>query len=244
MDLKKAILLHSSQSRAPLVELENVEHAFGEARGAFKLGPVNLNVPQGQIIGVVGPNGSGKTTLLRVIAADLLPSSGNVDFRGVTTQTTERNMPSRGRWAAIKSRIAYVRPSPDLFNENTELALWITYGGYALVLICHELDDGAEFLERATIANPNLAIAWTYRGYANIHLGRPEEAIDYFKKALRLSPLDPLDFATQKGLADVYFFAGQHAEALKWSLSYHSRQSELGACSADGGAQLCCLRRY
>jgi TolB-like protein/class 3 adenylate cyclase len=110
-----------------------------------------------------------------------------------------------------------------LANRASELdkddAVSLTYAGYALVLLCHDLDDGAEFLERAVVANPNLAIAWTYRGHTSLHLGDPEKAIDYFKTALRLSPLDPLDFATQKGLADAYFFSGQYTDALKWALS-------------------------
>jgi adenylate cyclase len=119
--------------------------------------------------------------------------------------------------AEEKARVKTLAGRASELDKDDAVAL--TYAGYALVLLCHELDDGAEFLERAIIANPNLAIAWTYRGYTSVHLGLPEDAIEYFKRALRLSPLDPLDFATQKGLSDAYFFAGQHAEALKWSLS-------------------------
>ncbi len=52
-----------------------------------------------------------------------------------------------------------------------------------------------------------------------MHLGVPDRAIEHFKKAMRLSPLDPLDFATQNGLALACFFAGQHSEGLKWALS-------------------------
>jgi adenylate cyclase len=111
----------------------------------------------------------------------------------------------------------------NLASRASELdkddAVALTYAGYALVLLCHELDDGAEFLERAIAANPNLALAWTYRGHTSVHLGLPENAIDYFRTALRLSPLDPLDFATQNGLAYAYMFSGQYAEALKWALS-------------------------
>jgi len=98
-------------------------------------------------------------------------------------------------------------------------AIALTYAGYALVLVCHDVDDGAELIERAVVANPNLAIAWTYRGYTNVVLGRPNEAIEDFKKALRLSPLDPLDFATQNGLAQACFFAGEYSEGLKWARS-------------------------
>jgi TolB-like protein/class 3 adenylate cyclase len=111
---------------------------------------------------------------------------------------------------------ALARRAAELDKDD---AVALTYAGYALVLACHELDDGAEFIERATTANPNLAIAWTYSGYVNSHLGHQDDAIRHFKKAMRLSPLDPLDFATQSGLALAYFFDGQYSEALKWALS-------------------------
>jgi ABC-type multidrug transport system fused ATPase/permease subunit len=82
-DLKKALLFRSSRSRRPLVELKNVARGFGNSKSKFELGPVNLTVPQGQIVGVVGPNGAGKTTLLRLIAADLAQSSGEIDYPGL-----------------------------------------------------------------------------------------------------------------------------------------------------------------
>lgn len=132
VDLKKAILLRSSQSRAPLAELKNVEHSFDNGKDAFKLGPVNLTVPQGQIVGVVGPNGSGKTTLLRVIAADLAPSSGEADFGGLISQSVTLEGGVRSYWAAIRSKIAYVRPSPDPIHQTTELTLWITGAAHGI----------------------------------------------------------------------------------------------------------------
>jgi tetratricopeptide (TPR) repeat protein len=98
-------------------------------------------------------------------------------------------------------------------------AVALTYAGYALVLLCHELDDGAEFLKRAINSNPNLAIAWTYLGYCSTHLGHHRDAIEHFKRAIRLSPLDPLDFATQNGLSQTLFFADEHSEGLRWALS-------------------------
>ena len=98
-------------------------------------------------------------------------------------------------------------------------AVALTYAGYALVLLCHELDDGAEFLKRAITSNPNLAIAWTYLGYCNTHLGHHRDAIEHFKRAIRLSPLDPLDFATENGLSQTLFFADEYSEGLRWALS-------------------------
>jgi ABC-2 type transport system ATP-binding protein len=43
---------------------------------------VNLEVAQGEMVGIIGPNGSGKSTLLRVIAGILRPTKGSVTVRG------------------------------------------------------------------------------------------------------------------------------------------------------------------
>jgi ATPase subunit of ABC transporter with duplicated ATPase domains len=45
-------------------------------RGAFRLGPVDVEVGFGDRIAVVGPNGSGKSTLLSVLLGRTVPSSG------------------------------------------------------------------------------------------------------------------------------------------------------------------------
>ena len=46
------------------------------------LAPLDLRVPAGQRVVVVGPNGSGKTTLLRMVAGLLEPSDGTVTIDG------------------------------------------------------------------------------------------------------------------------------------------------------------------
>ena len=43
---------------------------------AVLLDQVNLTTDPGEVLGIVGPNGAGKTTLLRVLAGDLVPSTG------------------------------------------------------------------------------------------------------------------------------------------------------------------------
>jgi branched-chain amino acid transport system ATP-binding protein len=43
---------------------------------------VALTVGPGEVVALLGANGAGKTTLLRVIAGELRPSAGSVDFHG------------------------------------------------------------------------------------------------------------------------------------------------------------------
>jgi TolB-like protein/class 3 adenylate cyclase/Tfp pilus assembly protein PilF len=110
--------------------------------------------------------------------------------------------------------VSFARRAAELDKDD---ALVLTYAGFGLALVAHDLETGAAFLERAVAANANLAIAWTYRGWVNVQLGNHRDAIDFLKRALRLSPLDPLEFATMNGLAAAYLLSGQHAEAIAWA---------------------------
>ncbi len=51
--------------------------------GTLALDNLSLELPKGQIIGLLGPNGSGKTTLLKLTAGLLTPSSGEVAVDGI-----------------------------------------------------------------------------------------------------------------------------------------------------------------
>ena len=62
-------------------------------------------------------------------------------------------------------------------------------------------------------------------GTATMMLGDHHTAIDYFQRALRLSPLDPNIFNAQGGLAIAYFLLGNYEEGLKYAtdaLRHHS----------------------
>lgn len=52
---------------------------------------INLNIPKGEVLGIIGPNGSGKSTLLRIIANILLPTSGVVHINGTIANFIETN---------------------------------------------------------------------------------------------------------------------------------------------------------
>ncbi|HJE85932.1 MAG TPA: ABC transporter ATP-binding protein/permease [Corynebacterium amycolatum] len=83
-----AATAHSTKAtapQAPEVALRNVSVDVGEKR---ILSDINLTIPAGSRVGIVGPSGSGKSTLLRVLAG-LQPHSGEVCLDGDTLSTPE-----------------------------------------------------------------------------------------------------------------------------------------------------------
>ena len=70
----------SQKEQVPNELLISVKNVIKKYHSDFTLGPINLNINTGEIIGLVGENGNGKTTLLRSLCKELHPTSGDVFF--------------------------------------------------------------------------------------------------------------------------------------------------------------------
>lgn len=90
--------------------------------GSRIIGPIDLDINKGQVVGFLGPNGSGKTTCIRLILGLIRASSGTVRVNGFD--------PIRKHVDALR-RVAYSPELPNLqtFLTPTEL----------LTLVSHEL---------------------------------------------------------------------------------------------------------
>lgn len=56
----------------------SIDHLFFNYDGMLTLEDVNLEIFQGEFVGIFGPNGGGKTTLLKLIMGLLYPKQGKV----------------------------------------------------------------------------------------------------------------------------------------------------------------------
>lgn len=62
-----------------LLELKNIESSYGNIKA---LKGVNLSVPEGKIVTLIGANGAGKSTTMKTIMGVMKPVAGDVLFKG------------------------------------------------------------------------------------------------------------------------------------------------------------------
>jgi TolB-like protein/tetratricopeptide (TPR) repeat protein len=121
-------------------------------------------------------------------------------------------MVDRAKEVAETARLA--RQAVELGKDD---AIALTMGGFALALVVHEVEDGAAFIERALILNPNLAAGWHLSAWVNLYLGKPEVTIERSTHAIRLSPLDRVAPLAYTQMAAGHFWAGHYDEASSWA---------------------------
>jgi lipopolysaccharide export system ATP-binding protein len=90
-----------------VLKAEGVRAVLG---GNEVLRGVDLAVPKGRVVGVLGPSGAGKTTLFRVIAGELAPTGGAV-------RILERDVTGLPLWARARAGLGYVPQTPSVLLE-------------------------------------------------------------------------------------------------------------------------------
>jgi ABC-2 type transport system ATP-binding protein len=90
-----------------VIEIEDLHKFYGDRKA---VGPLSCSIADGEIVGLLGLNGAGKTTTLRILACDLLPSSGSVTVDGLDVVERPHE---------VRSRIGYLPDTPPLYPEMT-----------------------------------------------------------------------------------------------------------------------------
>ena len=95
----------------PILSVEHLKKSFGEHE---VLRDITFEVPQGDVVSIIGSSGSGKSTLLRCINFLEEPTDGRILFRGKNAET---------EWtrAQYHSKVGMVFQSFNLFNNMSVL---------------------------------------------------------------------------------------------------------------------------
>lgn len=105
-----------------LLECKNLYKDYGTKK---VLKDVNLTIPRGKIIGLLGSNGSGKTTLIKLINDLITPTSGEVlingEHPGINSKKIISYLPERTYLSMdmkVKEIIEYFKDFYDNFDEK------------------------------------------------------------------------------------------------------------------------------
>ncbi|WP_290772980.1 ABC transporter ATP-binding protein [Anaerofustis sp.] len=105
-----------------LIEIKNL---FKDYNGLIALNNINLNIPKGKIIGLLGPNGSGKTTLIKLLNKLIVPSGGEILIDGlrpgVETKKIVSYLPDQtylNEWMNVDELISFFSDFYEDFNKE------------------------------------------------------------------------------------------------------------------------------
>jgi ABC-type multidrug transport system ATPase subunit len=90
-----------------IVSVDGISKSFGETKA---LDSVSLDVPPGELFGLIGPDGAGKTTLFRILTTLIAPDSGTATVLGLDSV--------RDLWQ-IRSRLGYMPGNFSLYPDLT-----------------------------------------------------------------------------------------------------------------------------
>ena len=103
-----------------MIRLSNVSRTVTSGREQLTiLHPLDLGVPRGQFVAVVGPSGSGKSTLLALIAGFDAPSSGEIhlDGRDITRMNEDDLADLRGALVGFVFQSFHLIPSLTAYEN-------------------------------------------------------------------------------------------------------------------------------
>ncbi len=135
--------LEPEQTADAIIEFDHVDYLYprSENDDSPQLQDVNVRIPRGAFVGVVGPNGSGKTTLLTMINSQILPSRGRV----LVDETDTRECGVR----RMAREVAYLDQDPLHMMLTRNVRREIEFAPHALGIPSEEVNKRVNALIRA-----------------------------------------------------------------------------------------------
>ena len=119
-------------------------------------------------------------------------------------------------WTAdpTKSNMRALQLAEQAVNQSHDEPLLLAVLG-SVHSIFRNLGTARILLERAVSIDPNNAFALQRLGWLEVYCDNPEESIECFEAALRLSPYDPMNFNIHVGLGSACEEAGRFEQAIR-----------------------------
>ena len=172
-----------------MIVLENISQVFDNGIEKNQvLKSLNLTIPEGQFVTIIGGNGAGKSTLFNIINGNIRPTSGSIFFDGKDIQRK-----SHSARAALIARV-YQDPNFGLCPELTiaeNMALAYSRGHWRGLQWAIRKKDIAFFKER--LAEFDLGLEKMLRKKASLFSGGQRQVVTLLMATLQKPRLLLLD---------------------------------------------------
>ncbi|MBV8769478.1 MAG: hypothetical protein JO094_11360 [Hyphomicrobiales bacterium] len=125
-----------------------------------------------------------------------------------------QNVAYHGR-STLQERSEAIRLAEEAAKLDSEdpMVLTVLAAAYS---IGRRVSEASPLIEKALLLNPNSAWTWQRSGWVKHFLGEYELAIDHFKRSIRISPLDVLNFNAFFGIGCAHFGKERYQDAVVW----------------------------
>lgn len=134
-----------------VVETKNLKKIYGSKGNIYTaLDDINLQINEGEFVGIMGPSGAGKSTLLNVISTIDKPTSGNISIGGENILNLNENALSSFR----RNKLGFIFQDFNLLDTLTlkeNIMLPLTLSKIKVTLIERRVNEVAEALGIANI---------------------------------------------------------------------------------------------
>lgn len=122
--------------KAPLLALSGLSKLLRtpfSRKPGFRVGPLDLAIDEGEIVGLIGANGAGKTSTIKMILGLLVPDRGSVEVAGVSTTANP--------W---RSQVGYLPEQPAFYDYLSGIEFMTFVGdlfGLEAAILRSRVDD-------------------------------------------------------------------------------------------------------
>lgn len=176
-------------SKAQAVQTKGLIRRYGDL---VALGPLDLKIPEGQRVSLIGANGSGKTTFMRLVSGLLDATEGTIQIMGEQSGSLE-----------ARAEISYIPDDPVLYDdlsvrEHLEYLgplygaeNWKSYGDELMerLGIAHRADDLPSGFSRGLRQKTSLVIGFL-RPFSVLMVDEPFVGLDETGRQALLVLLD------------------------------------------------------
>lgn len=141
IDKPNAVEVKSFQKN---IIFKDIHFAYGERQ---VLDGININIPKGKTVALVGPSGGGKSTLMDLIPRFIEPQKGDIFIDGVNLKDVNTD--------SLRSQMGFVNQESILFNDTI----------FNNIAFAKPNADPEEVIRAAKIANAHDFILETENGY-------------------------------------------------------------------------------